>query len=190
MNLSVVGLPPENSLYRQILGEDFENLPSPIRELHSHQGTVYYVGEAAVLGPQTWLARILAALLGTPQRASSGPIKFELTAAHNQERWTRHFSTGTMTSTMKNTNGRLTEKLRMATLYFGLVVVDQRLQMKLLKMVFCGIACPAWLMPRIVAEETVQNGRICFKVEAHVAFAGRVVGYQGFLQLMGIESPT
>jgi len=44
-----------------------------------------------------------------------------------------------------------------------------------------GIACPAWLRPRLTAVETGEGGRLRFHIEARVRGIGRVVGYRGWL---------
>ena len=173
-----------------MLGAESDKLPRTIRELHSHHGTVDYIGEAIVLAPQNILAKGIAFLLGAPKRAGIGPIRFQRVATVGEERWIRYFSTCTMTSTMKIAGGVLIETLGMSKLHFELVATDKMLQMRLTRMLFCGIPCPAWLRPRIVAEETETDHRFCFNVEARVLFAGRVVGYHGFLRPMKGDSPT
>ena len=132
---------------------------------------------------------MLALLLGTPRQSGKGPIRVELLATPQKERWTRIFFGSTMTSTLSVIDGRLVEHLGTAKLCFTLAVEDGSLQMRLACMAFLGIPCPRCLMPRIVAEESEQQGRFCFNVEAHVALVGRVVSYRGFLEPANEEAP-
>ena len=94
-----------------------------------------------------------------------------------------------MTSTLGVIDGKLVEHLGAARLSFTLAVEDGSLQMRLVGISFLGIPCPRWLMPRILAEESEQQGRFCFNVEAHVALVGRVVSYRGFLEPANEEAP-
>jgi len=64
--------------------------------------------------------------------------------------------------------------------------------MRLRTLRFLGVPCPAFLRPRIVAEETGEQGadgraRLRFRVEAHVPGVGQMVGYRGHLQLPADE---
>ena len=68
-----------------------------------------------------------------------------------------------------------------ARLVFALDEVDGGLRMRLQSLRFLGIPCPAWLRPRLVAEETGRGDRLCFRIEAAVTGLGRVVGYRGHL---------
>jgi Domain of unknown function (DUF4166) len=71
----------------------------------------------------------------------------------------------------------------------GLRTADCGLRMRLQAMRFLGIPCPAWLRPRIVAEETGDGSRLHFRIEAAVPGIGRVVGYRGHLVVQD-ETPA
>ncbi|MNV68177.1 hypothetical protein D3C71_1610090 [compost metagenome] len=60
--------------------------------------------------------------------------------------------------------------------------------MQLRQLHFCGIACPAWLRPQVVAQETGIGEALHFKVQATVPWVGRVVSYQGHL-VVPLEAP-
>jgi Domain of unknown function (DUF4166) len=142
------------SLYRQVLGEAFERLPPAVQRLHDHTESVSYVGVVDVRGPENFLGKILARLLGTPMQSGHGPITFDLKISLATERWTRRFATNVMSSTFSTANGLLIEKLGAATLHFKLEATKDMLEMKIVSMSFLGIPSPKWLLPRIVGEET------------------------------------
>ena len=178
----------ELPLYRQVLGAGFDKLAPMVSYFHCRQGRAIYSGETEVQGPQCVGAKLLALLLGTPRQSGKGTIRFELLATAQEERWTRIFFGSTMTSTLSVIDGKLVEHLGAAKLCFTLAVEDGNLRMGLVEMSFLGIPCPRWLMPRIVAEESEQQGRFCFSVEAYVPLVGRVVSYRGFLEPVSEEA--
>jgi hypothetical protein len=53
---------------------------------------------------------------------------------------------------------------------------------------FLGVPCPRWLMPRIVAEETGNEGRLHFRVAAALPLVGVVASYRGHLDLSAEEA--
>jgi len=120
-------------------------------------------------------------LLGSPTRAAEGPIRFELEAHAGREVWTRHFPAMSMVSTMSADRGRLSERLGASRLVFKLMVDEQRLIMRLEGLRLCGLPCPRWLMPTVVAEESGSDDQLHFKVGASLPWVGRVAGYRGHL---------
>jgi hypothetical protein len=175
------------SLYEQVMGERFERLAPALREFHRLAGRVRLHGEVHVEAPRSAVARWLAMALGTPRREGAGPIRFELDAVSASETWTRRFAGSTMVSRMHRFGGRLVERLGPATLAFSLDELDGRLVMALASMRFCGLPCPRWLGPRIVAEETGVDRRLHFDVSAHVPVVGLVTRYRGWLDLASVE---
>ena len=169
------------SLYQSVMGDRFASLAPALRRFHRLSGRHELLGVVETDPPTSALGRVLAWGLGSPQQSAAGPIRFELDAAPTVETWTRHFPTRTMSSCLRLVDGRLVERLGFARLVFALDAVDGRLHMRLQALHFLGIPCPAWLRPRIVAEETGEGNRLHFRIEAAVPGLGRVVGYRGHL---------
>lgn len=108
------------SLYEQVMGHDFLRLAPVLRRFHRLAGHHSLSGVASIQGPCSLAARLLALCLGTPRHSTSGPLRFELDAQPDAERWTRHFPGRTMTSHMRLQDGRVVEQLGAARLTFGL----------------------------------------------------------------------
>ncbi|MBU0829246.1 MAG: DUF4166 domain-containing protein [Gammaproteobacteria bacterium] len=172
-------------LYQRAMGPTFQRLAPALARFHSLSGLHRLEGQVQVDAPATWSARLLALALGAPQRAAQGTITFELDARPEAELWTRRFPTQTMQSTLREAStlvaGQVVEHLGAARLTFALHEADGRLVMQLQQLHFCGVACPAWLRPQVVAEEAGVGETLHFKVQATVPGVGRVVSYQGHL---------
>lgn len=171
------------SMYEQAMGESFDRLPRAVQRFHKLAGLQELHGWVDTDAPSTLAARLLALCLGTPLRATSGPIRFELRAAPEAETWTRHFPSQKMTSRMRLDARRVVEQLGVARLTFELCEAEGRLEMRLMGLHFMGVPCPRWLLPEVIAEETGQNDRLHFRVQASLPVIGIVTSYRGHLSL-------
>lgn len=175
---------PPLSLYQRALGGPaYQRLAPALVRFHGLSGPHRFVGQVQVEAPATWLGCVLAWALGAPQRAVQGTITFELQAHPEAEVWIRRFPAQTMQSTLREAAGRVVEHLGAARLSFVLHEAEGRLVMELQQLHFCGIPCPAWLCPQVVAEETGVGDALHFRVQATVPGVGRVVSYRGHLQV-------
>jgi hypothetical protein len=169
------------SLFRGVLGPRFDELAPALRRFHALAGPHVLCGVVETDPPASTLGRALAWCVGSPRRTTTGPLRFELDAAPGIETWIRHFPGRTMRSRLLLADGQVEERLGAARLVFALEVDGGRLRMRLLRLRFLGLTCPAWLRPRVVALETGEGDRLHFHIEAHVPMLGQVVGYRGWL---------
>ena len=178
------------SLFEAVMGARYAGLAPALQRFHRLSGRHVLDGMVETDPPASVLGRALAWCLGSPRVAVSGPIRFELDAAPALETWTRHFPARTMRSRLALVDGRVVEHMGLARLVIALDEVDGRLRMRLESMRFGGIPCPAWLRPRLVAEETGEGDCLHFRIEAAVIVVGRVVGYRGWLRVPGGADAT
>ena len=176
-----------STLFERALGERFALLPKPLQRFHRLSGLHELHGLVETDAPASALGCALAWCLGTPTSATHGAIRFVLDAAPDAETWTRHFPRRTMRSRMHFVRGQVVERMGPASLAFALDFSGGRLRMRLVGLRFLGIPCPAWLRPRLVAEEmgdrAARGERVHFRIEAAVPGLGHVVGYRGHLVL-------
>lgn len=171
------------SLYRQVMGSDFQQLARAVRQFHSLSGPHVLRGEVAIDAPHGRLASLLARCIGAPLTTTRGAIRFDLDASPGLETWTRHFPGRTMTSRLARRDAQLVERLGPARLTFRLAQAGGTLRMQLVRLHVLGVPCPSWLMPRVIAQESGDEGRLHFFVQASVAGLGLVASYRGFLEL-------
>lgn len=171
------------SLYQQVMGARFTEIPAPLQRFHALEGTHVLSGWVEVGAPASFLARVLARCLGTPLAAQQGPVQFELKTGADSEAWTRHFPGKMMKSRLTQADGHIVERLGFARLWFALEGDSEMLGMKLVRFRFLGVPCPRWLRPAIVAEETATPGHLHFRVQATLPLVGLVASYRGYLKL-------
>ena len=176
------------SMYEQAMGESFNTLPLAVQRFHTLVRCQELHGWVDTHAPSTLAARVLALCLGTPRRATSGPIRFELHAAPDAETWTRHFPGRKMTSRMCLDARQVVEHLGAVRLTFDLCEAGGQLEMRLTGLHFLGVRCPRWLLPKVIAEETGQSDRLHFRVQASLPAIGTVASYRGHLTISEKES--
>jgi len=174
-------------LYLRVMGEPaFNRLPPAVQAFHRLAGVHALRGEVQTQAPARRLGRWLARLMGTATQSVQGPLGFRLEAEPQAETWTRYFPGQTLVSRLSAWAGQpagLQEQMGPARLRFHLRAGPDHMAMELVAMRFLGIPCPRWLMPRIVAREFDDEGRLRFEVRAEVPGLGLVVAYQGWLAL-------
>ncbi|MGH8077857.1 MAG: DUF4166 domain-containing protein, partial [Lysobacter sp.] len=75
------------SLYRRLLGAEFDTLAPSLQALHARDGRHRYHGKVEVERSTGLLSRLCAWATKLP-RAGRGPITVEILAAAGRERWT------------------------------------------------------------------------------------------------------
>jgi hypothetical protein len=172
------------SLYRQVMGPDFDLLPDELRFFHSIKGETRLSGRCSITGAQTLPGRLLGWVFSLPKTTEDASFLFELEADMHQETWRRHFPNRMMASRMHVASGTLIERLGPVDLHFRLKADSGKLAMLLSGISVAGIPCPKFLIPSVIAEETASPGKLHFNVAAHLQLIGLLVAYQGFLNLV------
>lgn len=178
--------PSPPSMYRTAMGEAFGRLAPEVRRFHEFAGSYRIQGHARCWAPSFGPAKILARLMGTPTRDSSGPLLFWLQATPRSEIWRREFQgQRVMASTLSLPAGGalIVERLGAARFDFALEERGGELRMRLVALRFLGIPCPAWLMPEILAHERGRDGAFAFEIHARAPWLGLVARYEGELDL-------
>ncbi|MFZ4285624.1 DUF4166 domain-containing protein [Variovorax sp. HJSM1_2] len=173
----------QRSLVQQAMGPAFEQLPAAVQRFHRLNGQHTLHGWVETAAPASWIAKFLAWCTGTPQVASRGAIRFELDARPDVETWTRHFPGRSMSSQMRLQPGRVVEYLGAACLTSLLQRAQDHLALRLQRMHFCGIPCPAWLRPSLITRESGSHGQLHFEEQAALPWVGVVARYRGHLNL-------
>ena len=177
---------PGPSLYQRVLGPRFKGLPGPVQRMHSPGWGLRARGLAQVDGPDTRIARGVAALFRFPPASASVEVTVAITPEAGRERWERRFGTSGFASVLSAAArpGRLRE--RFGPFSFELELLVDRggvTGMPLRGWRMGGLPLPRVLGPRSTASEGVDAaGRFCFDVELRLPLGmGRLVRYRGWL---------
>ena len=172
-------LPPP--LYARIMGDQFDRLPSVVREMHAVLGDGGAKGSAIVTGAGNPLAALIARIIGFP-RTGTHPLHVAFAERDGVETWTRLFSGRTFHSRLSQHGRQLVE--RFGPLRFGFdLPSDERGLAMVLRCWWIGpIRFPLALAPRLIAREWEEDGRFHFDVQIALPLIGRIVHYRGWLE--------
>jgi hypothetical protein len=174
------------AIFEQVLGEAFNALPTPIRELHGESDASRFSGTASVRRGTGFFSRMIGWLAGFPAASDDVPVTVQIERQENREIWQRDFDGHTFSSEMSVDSGRLAglmcERFGPSKFGMALVVEDEILHYVARRWTFLGIPMPRWMMPKGAMYETVMDDKFFFHVEITLAIIGHVVTYEGCLE--------
>ena len=134
-------------LYRQLLKDDFERLPTALRRFHSAPGGGHAVGRVAVRNASGLLAR----LLGFPRAGDTITMRLDVVASENQEIWIRRFGDVVRKSTQRLERGLLLETFGPVRLVFRVLADDRGIR-------FESLRASLWALPLPLRVSATERG--------------------------------
>ncbi len=172
-------------LYRRLLGDAWNLLPAPLQAMHDVDSDLTAVGVAEVERGESWLARLVALVVGFPRAGKDIPVTVSFKAAHGGERWRRTFGDCAFASDQEQGHGRfdrlLCERFGPIKIGMALLCEDGRMRLVVRRWSVFGIPLPLALAPRGDAYEFAEEGRFHFHVEISHPHTGLIVRYRGWL---------
>ena len=170
-------------LFSQVLGDSFGQLPEVTQRLHRGWPAVIARGSATVLPATSIPGRILAKIFGLPATAGEVPLEVIIESRDGREYWTRRFGAHQMRSVMRVKGSLLEESFGPVSIAMQLVGTPLGLEMRPVSGRFAGVPLPRFLLPSVVAKEASAEGRHLFEVDIGLPIIGRLVAYNGFLDV-------
>lgn len=167
-------------LFAQLLGPAFAALPAPVSALHLAQGPRRYRGRVEVARGSGLLSRLLAAATRLPP-AGAGPLRVDIDARPQGERWTRHVGGRAMPSRLWRDGDLLCERLGPVRFGFRLRAAEGAIHWQVVQARVLGLPLPAAWFAGVGARESADGARYCFDVWAAMPLAGPLVHYRGWL---------
>ncbi|HEV7319595.1 MAG TPA: DUF4166 domain-containing protein [Ensifer sp.] len=187
------GVQPQ-SLYRQILGSDWDRLPEAIRALHdSAEGRTTFRGRATVERGGSFWARFVALVCGFPIAGRDVPVEIDFACANGREVWTRRIGETILRSSQERVERRkerlLAEDLGPFRILCALEPADNRLHLSVRGWSVLGLPLPLMLAPGGRTFEEDRDGLFHFHVEVDSPLTGLIVRYRGWLEPANELSP-
>jgi len=179
--------PQPQPLYRRLLGSAYDTLPPTLRQLHELDRHLLAEGRAKVERGNGVLARLIAAAVGFPRAGSDIAVTVDFRREEARERWRRSFAGRAFSSTQQEGRGGfdrlLCEQFGPAVFGLALVVETGRLRLQVRRWCLFGVTMPIALAPECEGCEYEEQGRFHFFVDLGLKWIGRIVRYQGWLEL-------
>jgi hypothetical protein len=170
------------SLFSSRLGAAFGQLDPRLQWVHAGQsrdlqGTVTVARGASVA------ARCLGLVTSLPPSLEGAPIRVQIQIEGDKERWIRTYArVHRMTSVLFRKCDALVESIGPAALTFRIVAREGGMDWQLQKVTMLGIPLPTrWF--QISARVDIQNGRYHFLIDSALRGVGRIVRYEGLLDV-------
>ncbi|MBD9486912.1 DUF4166 domain-containing protein [Ensifer sp. ENS11] len=177
----------QQSLYRRVLGAEWDRLPTAIRTLHeTSDGQAIFRGRATIeRGKGSW-GRLTASVFGFPVAGENVPVEIRFECANGREIWTRRFGEKVLRSSQQKAENRkerlLAEGFGPFRILCALEPVGNRLHLRVRGWSFLGLPLPALLAPGGRTFEEDRDGLFHFHVQVESPLTGLIVRYRGWLK--------
>lgn len=175
---------PEMPLYRRALGKQFDEMPTPVRQMHEVTGASVARGQSEITRGRSVLARLIGWVARLPAAGSDVLVTVDFIPRDGVEQWRRTFGSSGFQTTLEASRrheGHLVERLWPMAFLLEVPADEKGLTMELRGMWFMGIPMPGFLWPHIAASERVVEGLFAFDVSISAPVAGLVIRYRGRL---------
>jgi hypothetical protein len=174
-------------LFRRLLGDAYDALPSVIRQAHEVHGVLVLEGKADAASPDHVLGTWIAWLFRLPRTGVDMPVRVEMRSEDDgSETWTRIYPGVTMRSNLRNADSathQVDEFLGPLSIRLQCEASERGLQLRTISARMFGCPLPDFLCPRSHASETVDaDGQFHFDVPIALPLIGTIVHYKGSLK--------
>lgn len=173
----------EPSLYRRLLGAQFDTLPDALRRFHDMPGGGHARGTMSVTRPASRLHNVLANVLGLPKAGVDVPVSLRVTVEPGREHWVRRFNEHVLRSVQWAKGDCLMERIGPSTISCSLVVDGDSLRYEFGRAWFLGIPLPRRLAPYVESWVTGRDDGWYVTVRIFAPLLGEMIHYEGCLQL-------
>ena len=176
------------SLYRRILGDQLDNLPSAMRRFHDAKNGITARGKFKVTRGLGWFRNFLTSMMRLPPSGSDVPMELSVTPVGGREHWVRRFGNHSMKTKQWQARTLLIEAGGPMRFAFELLANETSVQFKLIRAWFCLIPLPRFLAPRLEAIETACEGGWDVVVQFSLPLLGMLIRYEGRVLVDPIQS--
>ncbi|HVE77318.1 MAG TPA: DUF4166 domain-containing protein [Gemmatimonadaceae bacterium] len=167
------------SLYRRLLGRDFERLPEALRRFHDSVGGGSGAGVFRVQRGTRAPARAVARALGLPPEGDRVAVTLRVTAENDHEVWTRAFGAQRLRTRQWLEGGRLIERTGAAKLVFDVAADERGMRFRSVGFAWLGAPLPASLAPEVEADVRGFAAHWEVTVLVRAPRLGVITSYQG-----------
>lgn len=169
------------SLYQDLLGPKYLQLPPVVQQMHRVNGEVHASGTGSVDRGRNLVSRLLASLLGMPRTGTWVPVHITFRHADDGEWLIRDYD-GSVLTTRQDAGegadaGMLLEGFGPVRLVIALDIEDDALAFRLHSVRLFGMALPRALWPRLQAYESEVDGWYVSYVDIGLPLIGRLIRY-------------
>lgn len=172
-----------SSLYPALLGKEWASLAPPVQRLHG--GGVRARGLFTIRRGASWLARLIATVLGMPRAGEGVAITLAVEATAAGETWSRVFGDRGFSTAQWRRGAALVEAVGLVQCLFRLRVAEGALVMDQVGARFgarrFSLPLPRWLAPTIEGRVSPRGDQVHVDVRVRAPIVGFLVSYDGLV---------
>jgi len=177
------------SLYEMLLGESWSKVATAVQRAHPRELPIERIGHFDITHGRGFLARFLARWSKFPQAGKAVPTRLRVERVGSYEIWHRKFGTFPLESTqLVPCAGVLVERFGNIEFRFKVQVRDGGIHFHQTRAsIFvgrCKLPLPAWLGPRVEAQEMPgeMEYQTRVRVTVRLPIVGLLVDYKGLME--------
>jgi hypothetical protein len=167
------------SLYRRLLGPDFERLPPALRAFHDSAGGGSGAGVFRVRRSTRPVARVAARALRLPPEGDHVLVTLRVAVENGRELWERTFTTHRLRTRQWLEGGRLLERVGAATLAFDVTADERGMQFRSVDFRWLGVPVPRGLAITVDADVRGFEAHWEVTVVVRAPRVGIITSYEG-----------
>jgi hypothetical protein len=170
------------SLYRRLLGSQFDLLPAVLRQFHDAGEGGRARGTFQVERGRGLMRNALATLMGLPRAGVDVPVTLEVSVQGDRERWTRRFGAKHVVSTQWEQDHLLMEQFGVNSFSSILKINGPEVIYEFHRAFVAGIPLPSWLSPRVDGLVRCEETGWRVVVRIFAPLLGEIIHYEGWVQ--------
>lgn len=170
------------SLYRRLLGDDFDRLPASLRDFHDVERERLFEATFRVTRGTGRLRRFVGWLGRLPPEGEAVPMRLRVVPLGGSERWERDFGGHPLHSVQWKRGPLMVEQIGPWTLGFALHVEGPTLRLEMRKAWLFRVPWPLALAPGGEGVEVGQDDGIAVVVRALAPGLGLLAQYEGLVR--------
>lgn len=177
------------SLYEILFGEAWSSVWPAIQRAHPRELPIERIGSFDITHGRCFIARLLARLSKLPPDGRAVPTRLRVERMGSREFWRRNFGSFPLESTQHvPRDGILVERFGRIEFRFSAQARDGGIHFRQTRVAIvigpCRMPLPAWLGPRVDAQEMPGNSedQTRVRVTVRLALVGLLIDYQGRIE--------
>ena len=168
-----------SSLYAQLLGDAFRELPPVLQKFHTATAEARAEGTLSIRRGKGVLRSLCATLMRLPPVGEQIPIRLQVQVRGEQEQWTRDFGDHRLVTKQWSHEGLLIERAGPLCFGFRLSVNAGEMHFSFVRCWVAGISLPLFFAPRVNAIARACEEGWWIRVQVELPLLGQITEYEG-----------
>jgi len=174
----------EQSLYQQILGNNYDKLSPNLKEFHQAKLPIKAQGKFKIERGKTFINNLIANIADLPKASESETVELSVKQIGNTEIWSRKIGDKMVESIQWKSEKFLVEKFGLVHLYLLTSVENNNLHITDCYASIFGIPFPPFFTPKVIAFGKDSDIGMYVDIDIKIYPFGRIIHYFGVVKIV------